>query len=711
MSVSLSQSSLASFPDRGAVGLLVTCEAGTDGGCLTCDVPDGATASNLRVMIAPQSLTGGRIVFARALDDAGDEVFRLTLDADGPEITVGLATDQQLTAALHEGLRWHCVELGMDAQADTAALWINGMLADQVSGDMTALAPRAVELGGVFKDSTTLGAMHLDEWVIADGYIGPQIIEPTREHADDPARWLVIYNTAVADSVIWAQAYGEARRVPLANLLGLELSTDETIDEAAFDALRSAMEDYLDRHGLADHVMGILCGYGVPGNFTVAGGSVVESIPVQIQAPGGSYVLILNPLANADPPDRPTAANLGAYRLSARMDGPTLAEALAMTSRASDIEQQGLGEGDQAVFHFDPVTLGSFAEPQMQRMGEWAASVERQRLRLPFQQTTPTDPPAEVSFDSIDHDGVFWGWRQDAPPEGFFGEPAGRRVLCAQIAEYPATLTTLRDPDGDDWPSTALRAGYAAAAGSPWPISIGGVPDVQRCFAALRDGWTLAEAWFVASPYLREALTLIGDPLLTVPFPRAGTNIYGPFASWAEANDAACIAALRPGERHWTLPAEHRPAEGQMAIYVLRRVDAAGREERGFAHVIVQTVNGKPVNPPPAPLLRSAREQDDAWWLTWAWGRRLGACAIAAVQLIAQRQGESGQTVAQQTPDPQAASVRFAHEPTGEPVRYRLRVIGLAGGTVVSAWSDWLTRSDRPVHPLQLIAQTTSEAS
>jgi len=512
--------------------------------------------------------------------------------------------------------------------------------------------------------------------------------------ADDPARWLVVYNTANADSVTWAESYRQSRGVPYANLLGLELSTAEQISQAAFLTMRQAIASYLTDNALDDQILGILCGHGVPGQYTRDDGQA-EAIAGQLHDLQGSTDPIANPLAPIGETvvARPERGNLGSLRLTARIDGPTLADSQALTTRAESID---FADGEQSKIWLDAhATDAPFYESRTQHMLEWADSPDRQRLRLPL-EITADGQSQDVQFPAISEDAFFWGWDQAVVPSGFFAEPAGPRAFCLQLHYNGATAPTLRNPGDNSWAVSALQAGYAAAAGATRSFTPTAVPLVRPFFQALRSGWTLAEAWFVANPLLRVGLMLVGDPLMTVSLPRGGWDVYGPFESWHAARFDQPIAHRRPSQKTLTLDVEQQPAEGESALYIVRHVDAQGRTEAGFSHVLIQRNDQQPTEPPAVPAWPGApgwspRQLQDQWRLSALWARRFGASNITRIELIEQVQGEVEQVVRTRIAEPEQRDVFFEQAPAGSPVRYRIKTTSSDQAEAYSPWSKWLT--------------------
>ena len=322
MSTTLTQHATASFPDKpgqAGVGLLISMAAGDEGAYLAHDLGSEHAALDVRFMFNPWGVAGGRFVHLAGFDGSSDEVMRMTFDATTRGLEVWLPGGT-MSAELDGVLPWQCIELGIDTVSGLAKLWVNGVLADQFSGDLSASTVQTVWLGAIHKQTAVAGDCYMDELCIADGYIGAVVAPPGQPHAGDPARWLVVYNTADTDAVSWADTYRQARGVPYANLAGLMLPTTETINAGQYAALAGAIEDYLTDNNLAGQVMGILLGYGVPGYVDYSGSGPLEAVPALMQTAGTSAGTIANANATPTPSGRLTFADLAGDRMTARMD-------------------------------------------------------------------------------------------------------------------------------------------------------------------------------------------------------------------------------------------------------------------------------------------------------------------------------------------------------------------------------------------------------
>jgi len=683
------------FPDRpiggGGTGMLVSLVSGIGGQNIQHGVLGAADVLHARVLVNLGTATGGSVAVMRGVDVLDREIWSVWLDPDMGVVTVNLGTGQSLTATFVASIPWHCVELGIDTVGGTAGLWINGVNLDQISGPMGLLVTACVQLGGVFKDQDATGQLYLDEWKMDSSYIGPVTIDPVSPYADDPARWLVIYNRDVADSVAWAESYRQARGVPLANLVGLSLDTAEVINSSDYSVLRAAIQEYLTENHPDDQVMGILLGYRVPGYVDLAGIGVLDSIAALLYDLG--TVPGFNPLAADGVPIRPTKSNVAGMRLTARIDGADLTQSQAIVNRASTLITNGVGDGAKTTIWLDPYTTpGSVIDPHIASMVNWASSVDRMRTRLPLELSADSDPQQEVQFDQIQDDGFFWGWAQPTPPVNFFAASGGDRVFCFQLEHVNATAPTVRSVSASNWLEAALDAGYAAAAGSGRQFSSTAIPFVRPFFEALRQGWTLAEAWFVSLHAPGEGLFLLGDPLMTVRLPQAGWDIFGPLDRLEDIKPDTPALAVRDDELSVGLSSALQPSIGSESVYLIRHVDVAGRSEAGTSVVRVVNLNNQAAVPPLRPIWPDV----DGWpvWvedrlvmLTLVWDRPVRDCRVETVELHGQVDGVASQVLEVFSPDPLERQLQTQRPLPAISARYHWRIRAANGAEFDTPWS------------------------
>ena len=695
MSVTVSQAPIAAFPDATSAdaGLQVHCDPGTAGQYLTLPMP-AAPATHLRLMWHPAAMTGdgGAVVFAGGFDAAGRPCWSLRHDVNAHRLRLEANGTATLTADLPAAAMWHSIEVRHDPNAATLTWWIDGLPLGAATLPPDATACTHGWVGGLHKASATTGEFRLDDVVTADAYVGPVFRSPAGDHAGDPARWLVIYNAADPDSVAWARTYRETRDVPHMNLLGLHLSTDETIDfDTYLTQILEPVEAFFSRHLAMPEVMGLLLGYRVPGyvvhptlNRRVAVSALLQTLATHPDVVG-------NPLATLEPGDRPQAGAMQGVRFTARIDAPTFDAATRLTTRALAAAATPLASTDR-VFIQPATTAGG--EPYPVRLTAWAAGAEAQQLR------TAVEVDLDAAASPADADtAVVWGFGPPQVPDGYFGvsrdaldatqvQASDRRVFAGQWHAAGLGEVSLRRALPGSWVERALAAGYAAAAAGTSEFSESDLPHASPFFAALRRGWTLAEAWGVCKALLRSGLELVGDPLLTVAFPRAGWDVIGPMTGATPVPPEVPTARLPARIHQFQLGATLRHAAGESAWYAVRRVDATGRSEAGFTPLRITHNAGVAV----AALPRPVWPDHDDWSPRLVDGRlstqlHLPAGCDPAASVAIEWHDDRGGPPREVPWDRHDLIVPLDAAVPATPTRFRWRLRGVGGSIVDTPWS------------------------
>lgn len=419
-------------------------------------------------------------------------------------------------------------------------------------------------------------------------------VDPADRTADLPDSWLVLYNLNDTESGLWANWYRQVRGIPQENVLGLDASTSEHLPDlaAAQTQILGPVQDYLDANpDIEQRIMGIVVGYRVPGHFgqpplipNVGGFAVCNAL----QDMTNTTIWEMNPdcphMVGPDYGALPAGGRLtkatmcpGHY-MTARIDARTISKTLEITLRAMDIEDaQGLFPEDIQVWYdyCDPVIPG----------GEWywlKVAVENEDL-------------AEVPWGEYDADS------EQTPNDGFrfgthdvngwndlrlFGIPTGPRVLALNLNSWGATTVRSCDAEGGRYVPNALEAGYAAAIGATGEPQCCVCPFPDTLLEALREGWTLGEAFYLANPYDDWMWIVVGDPFLTLPewFPDEVATTVDGAASCIEHNGAEYCLPLALAE-----PATVEPRLGGVTRLVLQ---TAAPVEAGTTTATATCLNG-----------------------------------------------------------------------------------------------------------------------
>lgn len=692
----LIQTQGASVPELPGSTVLRFDSAGTPG-VLIHDLGTAAEVMHVRFLLNASQAAGGSCVIAGGIGEYGRSAWQLRLDAAAQSVTF-MAGAVQLSVELVAPFRWQAIEIGIDTIAGTATLRLNGI--ERGAASIATSPTRHAWLGGAFPDSGLTGVIDFDDWVVAAAPIGVPVSTPQYDHAGDPRRWLVVYNRNEEDSATWAESYRARRGVPYANLCGLDLPADERITDAQYHTLRQDVAGYLTENGLVSQVVGILLGYGVPGyaDLTSLGPTPIAGYLHTDAADGFTAV---NPMYQPSIGDRPIAGDYGGVRLTGRIDAPDLATALALIDRADSLIDLPLLHDQGGAMLIDVNPDNPSVGPAFTGLvRDWAESADFDRLRLPS-----TIYDADPLVNAI-NESVVWAWRDAAPPSGFFTASAGRRALCLQLHPEPEPADTLRDPDAIDWLNTALQAGYATAATASRNYSLSQMPLPHLMFNALRSGWTLAEAWMLSQPFIRGGLQIVGDPLITIGFPKAGFDVFGPVDRLDQVEFDQPLAILHAGEQSLQLNIDDAPPPGEPMRYLVQRYDEQGRPDSASAAVFAGIEQGQVVRPaPPAwpgyegwPALAVAGRLV----LTAAWPVSLRTLGVGRVELIAEAQGDAPQVIDRIEPATGQHRAVFSVLRPDVSTRYRIRVVqGCANYD--SPWSAWVDPASSPAASLTLL--------
>ncbi|MAE62304.1 MAG: hypothetical protein CMJ49_13225 [Planctomycetaceae bacterium] len=666
----------------------VELSAGLSGQYLSWDCGAEQSIYHVRVMLNPSDAAGGALTIINGRSATGDQMFALRFDADARQVTCVLATSDQITADLPPTLDWHCVEIAIDTARDAATMWINGIEAASISASLSGLAAREFRIGGMDGDPALTGSVFCDEWIVATHYVGPVFAPATPDHAGDPRRWLVLYNTNNPDSIAWADQYRQRRGVPYANLVAVAYGSDEDMSIPELLSLRADVADYLARHTISETMRGIMIGYGVPGS--VRFGPPINAIVLGVASYLSDLTNDLSGLANphfltgvVDVSDLPPRASLGsgsAY-LVAEMNAPTRALADALSDRADQLRT--IGPDGHARSALDPA-IDQFTASQT--TGTWLENLAFidtpafKRVRLPSR--TDWDPLAEGHGHAIE----------------LSDERLGAMVNTGQRAALlvaGAGLTADEVRSGDQLVRRALDHGYAFAFGTIATVSPGAMVNPAAMLAALRAGWTWAEAVAVSVPAIHDDWRAIGDPLATLPLPEAGWDVCGPFESWAQVDLEYPSITLPAGPSNISLDGADQPPDDRDSIYIVRQLDDLGRPEAGLTHTRRHRVGTSLFIPPvpsvyPAVSGWSAKQVDDQWRITAVWPARFASMHVQRVELIEQQSGQAEQIVDAITVDARGWQLTFMRPPAGDTVRYRIRAISADGVEVDGPWSAWL---------------------
>jgi len=374
------------------------------------------------------------------------------------------------------------------------------------------------------------------------------------EDASAASRVVLLVNANDKDSLRIARHYAAARAVPEANIVSLPLSREETISWEEFvRTLWQPLQDELVRRGWIDALQGsrldpagrrkvaasghsisylVVC-RGVPLRITNAPELIIPSQDIDPReqfrtnaAAVDSELSLLaygdyninayfpNPLFQGSVDNasnvgglaqgrRRSAAILAEQRIIkvARLDGPKVADVLALIDNTLVAEERGL-RGRAYVDLRGPHTEGEAWMEQIAVRAEalgFATEVNREEGNF----------PASARFETPM---LYFGWYA-ADVEGPFTRPKFRfepGAIAVHVHSYSAA--TLRS-DSKGWAGPLIARGAVATTGAVYEPYLQLMHRPHLMFEELAKGARLGDAAYAALPVLSWQNVLLGDPL------------------------------------------------------------------------------------------------------------------------------------------------------------------------------------------------------
>jgi len=379
-------------------------------------------------------------------------------------------------------------------------------------------------------------------WILASAILvlaaaGPAGAAPAPAAERLAERVIVVANQNDPDSLAIARHYAEVRGVPAANLLPFDLPPAETISWADFvlqlwqplqdelvrrrwiDAIPLASVDAVGRrrYAVAGHrIAALVICRGVPlriaddpalrqanttqrPEFQTNAGAVDSELSL-LAADGGYPIdgFVRNPLFGKL---RPSEFDRAKVVKVSRLDGPTLADALALVDQAQVAERTGL-VGRAYIDLAGQLPVGN----------RWLGEVGRQVAALGFDLQENRGPATMAAGARGDAAVLYFGWYA-SDVVGPFALPGYRfppGAIAMHIHSYSGR--TLRSAS-EGWAGPLVARGATATVGNVSEPYLEFTHRPDLLFRALARGDNLVDAAYFALPMLSWQCVLIGDPL------------------------------------------------------------------------------------------------------------------------------------------------------------------------------------------------------
>ena len=334
---------------------------------------------------------------------------------------------------------------------------------------------------------------------------------------------VIIYREGDSESLAFAQAYQNLHSLNNNQLIAVPCSDDEVlVDYATFvEQIETPLSDVIfdPYYGMA--VFAIIVGYNVPGGFM--DGTDVISTTSRLSRIGHAYSKqIGNPLFNRQVFKRFDATDAQQALIVSRIDAPTLQTALNVLSATQTFIRQGTANG---TFFFDKYYIASDFDSDATAYQNDLISFQNTILpvlNMPVHTTTYWDEYTDVDIPQLVNDSFMWSWGHSTAGYRYFEDSRPFRVFLYNADADGAG--TVRNADDKRFPMLALSSGYVATAGAMSDPTISGYLRATPFFETLFQGATIGESYMFSCPYLDWTMTLFGDPIVGVLFPR-GTSL------------------------------------------------------------------------------------------------------------------------------------------------------------------------------------------
>lgn len=431
---------------------------------------------------------------------------------------------------------------------------------------------------------------------------------PASVAAQGPENVLVVVNTAVPDSVQVGEYYQRKRRIPTDNLLRISAPAEEQLSRLAYEsAIEGPISSWIGRHQAHDRLLFIVLTKGVPLRIAGTAGrtGTIASVDSELAllyrrmtgqpvAPGGSvpnpYFQSALPIAEA----RPFTHERQDIYLVTRLDGYTVQDVIGLIDRGSAPARDGR------------IILDQRASVLPEPGNQWLRRAADLLGGLGFADRVVLETTSQVVKNQTGVLGYYsWGSNDPAMTDRRNNLTFEAGALAAAFVSSDGR--TFREPPAKwthgrwDDPKTFHAGSPQSLAGDLIRQGITGVaghvaepfldatirPDVL--FPAYVSGFTLAEAFYLAMPFLSWQTVVVGDPL-SAPFRRqtlAAEEIDGGIDPATETPTLFAARALK-------LRAA-RPAVGAAAAMLLRAESRLARQNvEGAVETLVEATTSNP---------------------------------------------------------------------------------------------------------------------
>ena len=364
------------------------------------------------------------------------------------------------------------------------------------------------------------------------------ILLPATARGQSAQNVLLVINQSSADSVKVGEHYARTRSVPAGQVVRIQAPVAEAVSRAAYQAsIEAPIAEWLSRYLLQDQVLFIVLTKGIPLRVDGTSGQsgTVASVDSEltllyrkmtgapVSAAGhidNPYYLNERPLSEA----RRFTHTVADIYLVTRLDGFTADDVVKMIDRGSKPAREGRIVLDQKSTVIDRGGDQWLAETAKRLTDSGQAA--RVTLEATRALATTSEPVlGYFSWGSNDPDNQLRQMGLTYAPGaigGMFVSTDGRTFVEPSATWKPAPAGS--ESGGQTLVADLIREGITGISASVAEPYLDAIVRPQILFPAYLSGYTMAEAYYLAMPYLSWQTIIVGDPLcapfLTSPLPQ-----------------------------------------------------------------------------------------------------------------------------------------------------------------------------------------------
>jgi len=315
-------------------------------------------------------------------------------------------------------------------------------------------------------------------------------------------------NSSISDSI--GMYFALARSIPVKNIIRVTAPDTEEIDDVHFEDLRHQIESYLTTNGMADSINYIVTTKGVPLKVHRGSAGSCSSVESDLTLILGPYARYIGGSGSIPSPYYGQTGDFlrSVYRiyLVTRLDGYTYGDVKGIIDRTSPIGS-GVPQGAQFVFDIDPL-WNSIVPSLNENMSVISHTLAGRGFTTYLDSTTTylTGQANVIGYTS-------WGSNDhNASLHGIVNNTWARGALAETYVSTSGRSFSTPPEYGQSLIADLIAEGITAAKGYVYEPYASAVADVSVLFDRYVSGYTIAESYYAASPYLSWMDVIIGDP-------------------------------------------------------------------------------------------------------------------------------------------------------------------------------------------------------